>query len=34
MDKTIRKYTSLDERKAAEYRYWHSRPVYERINAV
>jgi hypothetical protein len=31
MDKTIRKYTSFDEMKADEYRYWQSRPVYERI---
>jgi len=34
MDKTIRKYTSLDEMKADEYRYWQSRPVHERIDAV
>lgn len=34
MDKTIRKYTSLDEMKADEYRYWQSRPVHERVNAV
>jgi hypothetical protein len=34
MDKTIRKYTSLDEMKADEYRYWQSRPVYERLAAV
>jgi hypothetical protein len=34
MDKTIRKYTSFDEMKADEYRYWQSRPVYERVNAV
>jgi hypothetical protein len=37
MDKTIRKYTSLaglDEVKADEYRYWQSRPVHERIDAV
>ena len=34
MDKTIRKYTSLDEMKADEYRYWQSRPVHERISAV
>ncbi len=34
MDKTIRKYTSFDEMKADEYRYWQSRPVYERIAAV
>jgi hypothetical protein len=37
MDKTIRKYTELDdfdERKAEEYRYWQSRPVHERVGAV
>ena len=37
MDKTIRKYnrpTDLDEIKAEEYRYWQSRPVYERLAAV
>ncbi len=34
MDKTIQKYTSLDEMKADEYRYWQSRPVHERVNAV
>ena len=34
MDKTIRKYTDFDEMKADEYRYWQSRPVYERVAAV
>jgi hypothetical protein len=34
MDKTIRVYHSLDERKAGEYRYWQSRPVHERMDAV
>jgi hypothetical protein len=34
MDKTIRKYTDFDEMKADEYRYWQSRPVHERVNAV
>jgi hypothetical protein len=34
MDKTIRRYTSLDEMKDDEYRYWQSRPVYERMAAV
>jgi hypothetical protein len=34
MDKTIRKYTSFDEMKADEYRYWQSRPIYERVEAV
>jgi hypothetical protein len=30
----IRKYTSFDEMKADEYRYWQSRPVHERMDAV
>jgi hypothetical protein len=34
MDKTIRIYDSLDEMKADEYRYWQSRPVHERMEAV
>ncbi len=34
MDKTMRRYTSFDEMKADEYRYWQSRPVYERVAAV
>jgi hypothetical protein len=34
MDKTIRVYDSLDEMKAGEYRYWQSRPVQERMDAV
>jgi len=34
VDKTIRKYTSFDEMKADEYRYWQSRPVHERVAAV
>src|ERR1700722_6449885 len=34
MDKTIRKYTNFDEMKADEYRYWQSRPVHERMDAV
>jgi len=37
MDKTIRKYsglTGLAEIKTEEYRYWQSRPVYERTDAV
>ena len=34
MDKTIRVYHSLDEMKADEYRYWQSRPVHERTDAV
>ena len=32
-DKTIRKYTSFDEMKADEYRYWPSRPAkYRGVN--
>ena len=34
MDKTIRRYTDFEEMKADEYRYWQSRPVYERVAAV
>jgi hypothetical protein len=34
MDKTIRIYDSLDEMKTDEYRYWQSRPVHERMDAV
>ena len=34
MDKTIRKYSSFDEIKSDEYRYWQSRPVHERTDAV
>jgi len=34
MDKTIRKYTSIEEMKADEYRYWQSRPAHERMAAV
>jgi hypothetical protein len=34
MDKTIRKYTSFEEAKADEYRYWQSRPAHERMAAV
>ena len=34
MDKTIRRYTDFDEMKADEYRYWQSRPVHERVEAV
>ena len=34
MDKAMRVYTSLDEMKADEYRYWQSRPVAERMDAV
>jgi len=34
MDKTVRRYSSFDEMKADEYRYWQSRPVHERTDAV
>jgi hypothetical protein len=34
VDKTLRKYTSFDEAKADEYRYWQSRPAHERMAAV
>jgi hypothetical protein len=34
MDAALRKYTSFEEMKADEYRYWQSRPVHERIDAV
>ena len=37
LEQAIRKYTglaALDEIKAEEYRYWRSRPVHERIDAV
>lgn len=34
MEKIVRKYTSHEEMKADEYRYWQSRPVWERIDAV
>jgi len=34
MDKSIRIYHSHEEMKADEYRYWQSRPVHERMDAV
>jgi hypothetical protein len=34
VDKTIRKYNNHKEMKADEYRYWQSRPVHERMDAV
>ena len=34
MDAALRKYTSFEEMKADEYRYWQSRPVHERLDAV
>lgn len=34
MDKTVRRYGSFEEMKADEYRYWQSRFVRERMDAV
>jgi len=34
MEKSIRVYQSHKEMKADEYRYWQSRPVHERMDAV
>ena len=34
MEKTLHKYTSHKEMKSDEYRYWQSRPVHERMDAV
>ncbi len=34
MDKMVQIYHSRDDMKADEYRYWQSRPVYERMEAV
>ncbi len=34
MEKTLHKYTSHTEMKLEEYRYWQSRPVHERMDAV
>ena len=34
MDPIIRRYASFEEMKADEYRYWQSRPVHERMDAV
>ncbi len=34
MNKTVRIFNSFEEMKAAEYRYWQSRPAYERMGAV
>jgi hypothetical protein len=34
MGMNIRKFTSHAEMKADEYRYWQSRPVHERMDAV
>ncbi len=34
MRPVLRKYSSLEEMKLDEYRYWQSRPVHERMDAV
>jgi hypothetical protein len=34
MERIVRQYTSHDEMKADEYRYWRGRPVWERMDAV
>lgn len=34
MDKTVRIFESHTDMKAEEYRYWQSRPVHERMDAV
>jgi hypothetical protein len=34
VDKTVRIYAGHKEMKADEYRYWQSRPVHERMDAV
>jgi len=34
MDKTIRRVTDLDQQQAETYRYWQSRSIGERLNAV
>ena len=34
MDPILRKYTRFEDMKADEYRYWQSRPVHERMDAV
>ena len=34
MEQVVQKFASLREMKAAEYRYWQSRPVHERMTAV
>jgi len=34
MDQTVRRYTSFEDMKADEYRYWQSRPAEERLGAV
>jgi hypothetical protein len=34
MNPVLRKFTSFDDMKADEYRYWQGRPVHERMDAV
>jgi len=34
MDKTIRRFRSLDAMKAEEHAYWQSRPAHERMTAI
>jgi hypothetical protein len=34
MDKTLHRFASFEELKLDEYRYWQSRPVFERVNAA
>jgi len=34
MSAVLRKYTNFDDIKPDEYRYWQSRPVHERMDAV
>ena len=34
MDPIIRRYSTFDEMKADEYRYWQSRPAHERLDAA
>lgn len=31
---TLRRYVNFDDMKAEEYRYWQSRPVHERMDAI
>lgn len=31
---TLRRYANFDDMKAEEYRYWQSRPVHERMDAI
>jgi|GEM_PF-2014497 len=34
MDKTVRQITNLEEQRAETYRYWRSRSIDERVNAI